>query len=180
MKIQESKKQLFVLYMTGFLAGILYANIVSKQYVSVTGIFNEYFLNQYAQTEVVAEEYIWYIIQVRLLPFAVLAILGCTRFKKPAVLLCLLWTGFSTGMLAVASVMHLGLKGILLCVAGMLPHFIFYILAYTVLLWYFYNYPNTRWNPSKTLFVAVTFAIGIILESYINPVVLKAFINTMS
>lgn len=179
MKIQENKKQLLVLFMLGFLAGILYANIVSKQYVTVTGIFNEYFLNQYVQTEVVVEEYIWYIMQVRLLPFAIICILGCTRLKKPAVLLCLLWTGFSTGMLAVASVMHLGMKGIMLCVVGIMPHFIFYILSYTVLLWYFYNYPNTRWNSGKTMFVVLTFAIGIILESYMNPILMKAFIRTI-
>lgn len=179
MRIRESKKQLLVLYMLGFLAGILYANIVSKQYVTVTGIFNEYFLNQYAQTEVVVEEYIWYIIQVRALPLILICLLGCTKLKKPTVLLCLLWTGFSTGMLAVSSVMHLGLKGILLCVVGMMPHFIFYILAYTVLLWFFYNYPNTKWNSGKTLFVILTFMIGMILESYVNPILMKVFIKTL-
>ena len=64
MGIRDSGKQFVLFSMLGFFAGILYTNIVSKDYVAVMGIFNEYFLNQYVQTEVVVQEYMWYILRI--------------------------------------------------------------------------------------------------------------------
>lgn len=177
MKILQNKKQLLVFYMLGFLAGILYANLISRQYLMASGIFNEYFLKQYAQTDVVLEEYVWYIISVRAVPFAVFALLGFTRMRKVASAGLLVWTGFSCGMVTVASVIKLGIKGIALCIVGITPQFFFYIPAYMILIWYFYTYPQSRWNNSKTMFILMAFLTGIVMEGYVNPILMKAFIG---
>lgn len=177
MKIHQNRKQILVFYMLGFFAGILYANLISRQYLTISGIFNEYFLKQYARTDVVAEEYIWYIIGVRGLPFAAFILLGFTRIRKAASAGLLLWTGFSCGLVTVASVMKMGIKGIALCLVGITPQFFFYIPAYIVLIWYFYTYPQSRWNNSKTMFVILAFLVGLVLEGYVNPIWMKAFIK---
>ena len=165
--------------MAGFLVGILYANIISRQYVTVSGVFNEYYLRQYMITEIVAEEYIWYILPMRAGPFLALAVLGYTKLKKIAVIAYLLWTGFSVGMIAVTAVIQMGMRGILLFLAGIMPQFLFYILAYTVVLWYLYTYPDAKWNSGKTVFVILTLIMGILMEVYVNPGLMRMFIQTL-
>ena len=52
MRIQENKKFLIVFCMLGFLIGIIYANMMSKDYIASMGIFSEFFLTQYSQTAI--------------------------------------------------------------------------------------------------------------------------------
>ena len=146
MRSYRSKNQFFAMFLLGgFLIGILYANLISDRYIMSGGIFDDGFLKQYAKTDIVAEEYLWYILRARLVPFCVICILGCMKWKKTVVGLCIGWTGFSGGVVAVSSVISLGMKGILLCIVGMLPQILFYGFAYVILLWYLYTYPNGRW-----------------------------------
>ena len=63
--------------MTGFLLGICSANLWMKQYVLDIGILNQYFLEQYNQTDIVYEAYLWYLVKTRGTPFVLL--LGCSR-----------------------------------------------------------------------------------------------------
>lgn len=179
MKIQQRKRFITVLYMAGFLIGIFYANLVERKYMTANGIFSEYFLSQYIAIDVEAEEYMLYVIKTRLLPLACLFIAAQTKFKKVTVMSCILWTGFSSGMLIVASVLQLGAKGVLLCLIGITPHFVFYIMAYLVILWYLGNAPVSTWNRGKTVFVVLTMALGILTEVYVNPILMKLFVNAM-
>ena len=179
MKVQQHKKHLLIIFMAGFLIGILYTNIISRQYITVSGIFNEYYLRQYVNTEVIAAEYIWYILPMRAGPFIALAVLGYTKLKKIAVIGYLLWTGFSVGVIAVSAVIQMGMRGILLFIVGIIPQFIFYILAYTIVLWYLYTYPDAKWNSGKTTFVFLTLVMGILMEVYVNPGLMRMFIQTL-
>ena len=179
MRIQKDGKYFFLFYMLGFLLGILCTNILAKDYVAAMGIFNDFFLKQYAQTEVIASEYMCYIVRVRLLPLGALALLGCLKIKKAVVMCSLLWTGFLCGMLSSSTVMHMGAKGIVMCLIALLPHFIFYLIGYAILIWYFYSYPTSRWNLMKTVIFILSIGIGLILECYVNPVLMKLFIKTI-
>lgn len=179
MRIHQSKNYFVILYMLGFLSGILYANFIARSYITMTGIFHEYFLNQYTQMNIVAEEYFLYLLQWRVLPFVAVALLGCTRLRKAAAVGCLLWTGFSGGVLAVAAVLRMGAKGMLLCLAGIFPQLIFYIMAYAMLLWYLYKYPESRWNSTKTVFVILMLGAGIVTEVYMNPGIVRWFMDVI-
>lgn len=57
--------------------------------------------------------------------------------------------------------------------------FSFYIPVYVVILWYLYTYPSIRWNMTKTIFVLLAFAVGMIMEGYVNPVFMKIVIKTL-
>lgn len=179
MRIQQRKRFITVLYMAGFLIGIFYANLVEQKYITANGIFSYYFLSQYISIDVETEEYMLYVMKTRLLPLACLFIAAQTKFKKATVVGCVLWTGFSSGMLIVASVLQLGAKGVLLCLIGITPHFVFYIMAYLVILWYLSNSPVSVWNRGKTVFVVLTMALGILMEVYVNPILMKLFVNAM-
>ena len=99
--------------------------------------------------------------------------------KTDVVGLCIGWTGFSGGVVAVSSVISLGMKGILLCIVGMLPQILFYGFAYVILLWYLYTYPNGRWNIKKTAAAGISMAVGMILEVYTNPILMKLVIGLL-
>lgn len=179
MRIQESRKHFILYYMLGFFIGILYANLLSKDYITSMGILNEYFLNQYRADEINTVEYLWYIVRIRLFPVTILGALGCTKLRKGIAAAFLLWTGFSSGLLFTAAVMKMGVKGIILCLLALVPHFFFYIAGYLALLWYFYTYPQTRWNLSKTVAFLLLLFVGILLECYVNPVIMQMFISTL-
>ncbi len=179
MKIRENGKYFVLCYMAGFLAGILYANLVSKEYIASTGILDDFFLEQYSQMDIDTVEFFWYVAPIRLFPAFILFALCCTRLRKGAATACILWTGFSSGMILVAAVMKLGVKGIILCLLSLTPHFVCYAAGYLMLLWFLYAYPKVRWNLSKTACFALFMLTGLVLECYVNPVIMKMFLKTL-
>ncbi len=179
MRIQENKKVLAVFCMLGFLTGIIYANLMSKDYIASMGIFSEFFLSQYTQAEIDVMEFMWYVIRVRVLPLVLVAALGCTRLRKGIAGGFLAWTGFCAGMIMTSAVLKMGVKGVILCLIALMPHFLFYAAGYIVLLWYLFTYPEARWNLSKTVCIALFLIVGILLECYVNPIIMELFLKTL-
>lgn len=165
--------------MTGFFVGILYANLISGDYIASTGILDDYFLEQYIQMDINTAEFLWYAAYIRFLPAILLFAAGCTRFRRAAALAYVLWTGYSSGMILVTAVMKMGVKGIILCLISLTPQFICYAAGYLMLLWFLYAYPAVRWNMSKTVSFVLILLLGIILECYVNPVIMKMFLRTL-
>ena len=168
-----------VLFMIGFLVGIVYTNLFAKSYVLSMGIFSDLFLKRFSEMDFVMEEFILYIVKIRVVPVLFLIILGCTKYKKISASFCLLWTGFSFGLIMTTAVFKLNIKGILLCIIGLCPHFICYAAAYVMLLIYLFEYPGVRWNHSKTISFVLFILLGIITECYINPIMMNVFIQTL-
>lgn len=177
-KFYKNRNQLLIIILAvGFFVGILYENIVSKSQGVSIELFQTYFLKQFAQVEIVTEEYLWYVARTRILPLLLLCLLGCLRWKKTLVSICVLWAGFIFGIIIVSSVIQLGIKGILFCVAGMFPHIIFYVLAYGVYLLHLYHYPSRHWNGTKIIFVIFTMFLGIVLETYLSPIIIRSIVQ---
>lgn len=179
MKILHTRKQLLAFFMPGFLLGIVYVNFVAVKYMAEPGIFSAYFLEQFRSADIVAEEYLWYLARVRLFPFLVLAGLSLTKARKVSAVLFLVWTGISGGVLISLAVGSMGIKGSILCMTGLFPQFLFYVPAYLVLIWYAYTYPASHWNRQKTVFVSFMMAAGVILELYVNPLLVQGFLSTL-
>lgn len=165
--------------MPGFLFGIFYVNLIMKKYTAEPGLFSDYFLKQYQTAEIVAEEYMLYLVRIRAVPFLVLLGLAFTKVRKAASVIFLVWTGFSSGMLLSMAVLSMGIKGSILCIVGILPQFLLYIPAYMVVIWYSYTYPQNKWNTQKSIFIGLTMIVGILLETYVNPILMQAFIGTL-
>ena len=179
MKIFHTRKQFLAFFMPGFLLGVIYVNFIAKKYVADPGIFSDYFLNQFLDVQIDAREYLWYLLRLRAIPFLALAALSFTKVRRMSVILFLVWTGASGGILLSSAAADLGIKGCLLCVTALFPQFLFYIPACVVLLWFCYTAPQSRWNRQKTIFVILTMALGLITELYVNPIVVKAFLATL-
>lgn len=179
MRIFRTRKQFLVFFMPGFLLGIIYVNFIAAKYMAEPGIFSEYFLDQFDSVKIEVGEYIWYLLRVRALPFLALAGIALTKMRKAAAVLFLFWTGISGGILISTAVLNLGIRGSLFCLAGLVPQFFLYIPAYLVLLWYCCTAPQNRWNQQKTIFVILAMSVGILLELYVNPLVVKAFLSVL-
>ena len=78
-----------------------------------------------------------------------------------------------------SAVLQTGIRGIFLCLAALFPHFLFYGAAWVILLWYFFQYPKVEWNRMKTLGFFLLTAVGVLLECYVNPVLLKWMIKSL-
>lgn len=178
MKILTNKNQAFAIFLSlGFFVGILYQNIVSSTYNISFNSFQEFYLKQYSQTNIVTEDYLAYITRMRGMTFLTVCILGCMKWKKVIAAGCIGWTGFLAGIITVQAVLWLGIKGIFLCLTAMFPQMIFYGLAYMILFFYLYDYPVRKWNMQMTLFAGAMLVIGILFEAYLNPILLKGFIK---
>lgn len=176
--MREHTKIWVAVYAVGVMAGILYANLIAQESIMQMGIFAENHLTESVKVCVPRLEYIWYIVRMRLLPLCILTLAGATRWKKTSAVLFFLWTGFLTGVLFCAAVLQLGIKGIFICVLALLPHMPFYVAAYVAILIYLLNYPVVnRWNINKTTGVLILYAIGIFLECYVSPAVLRFALN---
>ena len=91
----------------------------------------------------------------------------------------LVWTGISAGILVSAAVLNIGIRGSILCLVGLFPQFLLYIPAYVILLWHCYTVPQSHWNRQKTIFVSLAMSVGMILEIYVNPIIVKAFLSVL-
>ena len=73
MKIRENRMYVVWICMAGFLAGILYANVLAADEIAGIGIFQEYFLGRFSGVEILSADYIWYIARIRAVPLFLLA-----------------------------------------------------------------------------------------------------------
>ena len=170
----QKKNQLLILCLVvGFFVGIIYENIIAKREIVGLDLFLKSNLQMYLQTNIVTNSYAWYVTKERLILFAWIFLFSCLKWKKIFVVLILVFLGFFMGTLVVMAVLQLGIGGIFLCVAGMLPHGIFYGVAGYVLLIYWYHHPHQYWNRAKSVFVFLMLGVGIVMEVYANPIVMK-------
>ena len=180
MRMNRGKGQLLLIFIAvGFLIGIIYQNIVSGKQVITTDLFLKSNLERYLHTDIVTKKYLWYVLKERIWLFVIILMLGCIKWKKFVVAVCLSLAGFIMGVLTVSSVLQLGMKGILFCIAGMLPQGIFYGILYSVLFVYWYWFPARQWNKVKTIFMALMFTVGVLVEVYVNPVLVKWIIQIL-
>lgn len=180
MQLSKEKQQMLFLFMAGFAFGILYANFIADDYVAMTGIFHEYFLNQYTSGSIRTGEYLRYLFFCRMIPFGAAAFAGMTRFRRAVAVCCIMWTGFSGGVLLVASVMRLGIRGILLCIGCLFPHILLYAAAWILLFWQMFRKKSMNWDRSKILFVFLMMAAGLLSEAYLNPEIVEWLIKVLT
>ena len=179
LSIQDVKKITCISFMFGFLLGIIYSNLIAKECIISTGLFDDHFIQNFSGNELNISLYIWYIIKLRIIPFLLLIVTLNTRYRRILSSIFLVWTGFSCGLILTAAILKLGIKGIGLCIVGSSPHFVSYITAYMMLFIYAFTYPAIKWNSTKTVSIILFILLGIITEVYINPVLMDIFIKML-
>lgn len=179
MNLRENRKIFLLLYLFGFFVGILYANTMLKDYITSMGIFHEYYLNTYMQTDINAKKYLIYLMRLRLMPFILIFVAGFTKLRKIVAIFVLIWTGFLMGITFSAAIIKMGMLGTAFVIISMFPQMILYIIAFTILLYRICNNQRVKWNLGKILVLIMIIWGGIILECYVNPLLIKMFLKTV-
>lgn len=180
------------LFLSGFVTGVLYLSIFGKAAVYETSLMSPYFVSKYSYVEFVTEELFLYTLKSRLSTFTILWLTGLTVLGTLVVHLYLFWLGAALGITVTTAAMKMGMKGILFCIAGSLPHVILYVPAVCWLLrkicemsagqeWNMRQWSNGKRRFYSYLLVWLTGALllltGAFLESYVNPLFLKTFLK---
>ena len=161
--MKNQSKVVILIYMIGFLLGIVYMNMSAGEYISTIGIFNRNFAEQFQKADIEGVQYLGYLVRLRVLPAVILVMIGTTHFRRIGLSVFLVWTGI--------------LCGVLLCVAGLLPHMLCYLFAYGILLMTIFFYPKKQWNYEKTIAFCLAICMGIALEYKANPVLVKLILK---
>lgn len=196
-KLQVQTIFLFV-FTAGFLAGILLTNFCGKNYVQETGILSQYFIQRFKQGKMDSMDYFYYLLTSRSKGLVLLWIFGTTMFGIAAVYAYLFWFGLSGGILLTSSVMNYGMKGIVVCVVSGIPQYLFYIPLGLFLLRLVYQTSAAVYFPRMQAYTTerskgyillkytgcfclalLGIFIGIWLESWLNPVILKKILKIL-
>jgi hypothetical protein len=177
--MQEKLQYVYLsLFLTGLLVGILLVQWQDKEIVS--SVFSEYFLNQYASWKIDEKRLLSYIGGYRIRQY--LLVIGCGLVKCAAACMGLLLflLGMVCGSVLSISVLRLGMKGLLICIAGTLPQIIFYLPAYGWgLCWIFQNGYRKRNYLLLTFIGFFVLFLGVLCEVYLNPQILKQILQKM-
>ena len=119
-----------------------------------------------------------FVLQQRLTIIFSLFVLSTTTLGNFYVYMNVLWYGIGSGLFFVIVLMRYGVKGLLLLVAGMFPHYLIYVPA---LILVFHLSREKRTVNSKyilqLLIVSSVVIIGCVLECYVNPEVVAKILK---
>ena len=160
----------------GLLTGI---GIIQMQSDSTfSGIFGEYFLNQYGSLQIDYIQMLRYIAGYRFGQY--MLILGAGIIPASS-----LWMGFLLFLLGLLwgstlgiSILQLGVRGIVICIAGLLPQIFFYLPAFGwVVLWVVYHGNNRRKYLILGIAGGIFLMFGILTEACVNPAILRQILG---
>ena len=121
---------------------------------------------------------ILFILKERLAIIYSMFLLATTSLGNIYVHLSVLWYGISSGLFLTIVLMRYGIRGILLLIAGMFPHYLIYVPAIILTL---HISKDKRTINSKfvgqLLVITVVVIIGCILECYVNPAVVAKILK---
>ena len=155
-----------------FLLGCIIINLWENGTGDCLTHLNRYQLHMLYTQGVSEDTYFLHVFFLRMKTILILFV--ATRiFQKRIVAIsfgCLI--SMMTGMLLCLMLMSNGIWGILLFLGAMLPHGVFYLLAYL----YWIRQERKEYRV-KTVFIVLLVLLGIACESYVCPFVLESFIK---
>lgn len=192
--MQKGRLPLLPLFLAGFAAGILLMNLGKSVLLENTDLLDEYTLYHMKYMTVDSNAFFCYVLRMRFQSVAVWIVLATTYLGMLVCMGVSLWYGLSAGAFVAAVLLRYGLKGILLVLSGIFPHYLLYAPAVVaLLLWcemlnrniYFNRNIWLRENKKGLLCkcclglaaILLLIAGGCFLESYINPLLLNRLLK---
>lgn len=188
------KRFLLPVFCAGVLAGLLVMNFGKSVLLDNTGFFDAYTLYCIRDMTVDPNALFYYVFRKRILGILAMAVLSTTYLGLAACLGGVFWYGMSVGAFLAALALRYGIKGILLAVVCMLPQYLIYVPALLVFLKWAEELYRGIYSRSGGVFAAEdksflvkksgqliavlsAFAIGCLLEAYINPMLLAGYLK---
>ena len=179
-----------------FFAGIILGGFVvwwnKEQFIQDSYFLGEEVFRRFGYTSIYKSGFFYYICKNRFEVFLFLVLSSFTNFMGSVFYLFILWFGICGGVISSTLLLKFGLKGLLLLFGLVFPHVCIYIPCFVVLMKFLCQFHNARlfsrnnsWDKQYTkkrrisifcvmilCFCAVT-VVGVWVESYVNPIVLK-------
>ena len=168
-----------LLLFAGLILGVALVQTCQKS--MLPGIFGTYFLSQYANLKIDTLRLLKYTGSYRAGQYLFVVCCGAMPMAPAVMGVLLLVLGMVMGTMLSISTIQLGIKGILICVAGVLPQIFFYLPAFGCVLLWITCHGNSR---KKYLFLAAAGCLfllfGILSETCINPPLLQQLLRKIS
>ena len=181
-------------FLFGFFIGVFLMNFWKSTLFTDAGFLDEEMLYQMKYTQIDKGLFFFYVLKKRLTSFFLLTVMATTFLGVAVTYGAFIWYGFAGGAFMAAVCIRYGLKGILLLGATFLPQYLLYVPAFCLLLNWCYQICCTLYFPAKVyggwedtyrsrkaflaakgvqfLVLLAVVITGIILESYVNPIIL--------
>ena len=177
----------YVSFLVWFVLGIFGANL----FLRGTGVgagWSAYWMESLKYREISSADFFAYLLGERTPIFLLFLLLAFTNLSIALGIGYIGWQGFCVGTLMSLAVMSYGIKGMLLILVGMLPHYILYFALLFLYLWLMREKRNGQRLPQAAakrrvlfclmgLLLFLVFLAGIFLESYVNPYFLKKYLK---
>ncbi len=186
------QRNFMVCFGAGLLFGIILINIGKSFLLGETGLFDEYTLSHMKYMTVDSNALFCYILRKRMSRMLILAVLSSTYLGLIICMGAAFWYGMSAGTFLAALSLRYGLKGILLAVISLFPHYLLYVPAILLLLiWceelfrgiYVRGEMNAQdrgfllKKAGRLLVILAVAGAGCLLEGYLNPYLLLGFLK---
>ncbi len=190
------KESLIWAFWGGVLLGILLVNMTKSLYIEEIDFLSTDILYEMKHMSVDYGVFFFGVLRKRVVPVVCIMLLATTYLGVIVSYGYAGWIGLSVGMFVAVAVVHYGVKGLLLFVVALFPHYLLYLPAWMMLLKgarelcsciYFpgnckRTYINGRKDEIKFglgvfLKVLGVVIIGILSESYVNPKLLLGFLK---
>ena len=176
-----------IAFLAGIFLGVMFVNLLGNTYIERTGLFSDYFFRQYQDLAVNCDQVFFFVFKKRMKSILFIWFMGLTSAGAICTLLYSGYLGCMAGIVVMTAILRMGWKGILIIAVSLIPQ----IFIYAPILTFFLNEVyekgikrrNMHWVHGRreiewrygVLLIAVLlfFFLGIVLESYVNPVLLQ-------
>ena len=171
MKIKRNQL-LMMLLVTGFFIGILYVSAVKVE----SAIFENDILLDLKIYKLDYKKYLLYIVKERIGLLLLIIFLGQVHWRCVYAGILTVMIGVNLGSVACISFIGMGIKGLFLCIVGIVPYACCYGLVLNILIGYWFEDKARRWRASKTAGILFFLCLGILSEVYVSPFLMKIFL----
>lgn len=178
-----------VIYMGGFLLGILIPCFLWKAEIPVLKSTSLYFLAALEKEKIPGREYLQEIVSTKGAYWLLLVLSGLSTFGIPLALVTIIFQGFFSGAVVTLSILQFGLLGGGLGLLLLLPQYLLYVPVTIILTDRILRISGFSWKSRQmtgrdlcnyglsAILLTVWMALGILGESYINPLLIKFLVS---
>lgn len=174
-------EKLLLFYMVGVLLGIVLLQFPDQEFLSRYGFFSESTIEQLRFMDVNGKGLFFYCLRNRGIIAVLLIVFALTNLAPVIAAVFVGWVGLGTGAWITVASIRYGIQGPLLYIAVIMPQALCYLPAFIFYIRWMMGYHMGKervFSKMAQLFVIFAlFLLGILLESYVNPILLKNFIK---
>ncbi|MDO4333033.1 MAG: stage II sporulation protein M [Eubacteriales bacterium] len=170
---KKEKTTWMLIFLAGFLLGIAAICLFSEGLVLQTGFLNASALDAVRYLDINRNGLFLYSLRQRMGMAAFLVLLSAAGIAGAGICLLLVWCGMSAGAVLTVLSMRYGMKGLLFFLSCILPQQFLLVPGYLLLMdWCF-----RRMERKKLLIPLAVVITGCLIESYVNPNILKVVLK---